>query len=111
MRSGKLRHVGALQSFVIGSPQQNAAGEPSGAWVTIASPHCSIEPLNGRELLVAQQINSEITTRIRLRYREGVTSAMRVSYRSVIYNIAAVIDFELRGSELHLMCTSGLNEG
>lgn len=47
---------------------------------------------------------SEVTTRIRLRYRPGITSADRVNHEGTLYNITSVIDYKSRNRELALMC-------
>lgn len=71
----------------------------------------SIEPLRGRELFAAQEHFAEVTTRIRIRYRDDVTAEMRVVHGGVDYAIGAVIDPELRHRELELMCASGVTDG
>ena len=71
----------------------------------------SVEPLSGRELFAAQEFHNEVTTRIRIRYRDGVTAKMRVVFESVNYNILVIIDPELRHRELQLLCSSGLSNG
>ena len=74
------------------------------AWATYKTAHAAIEPLSGREYFAAAQVNAEETTRIRLRYIEGVTPKMRVLWGTRIYNINAVIDVEEKRRELQLMC-------
>jgi SPP1 family predicted phage head-tail adaptor len=45
------------------------------------------------EYIAAQAIQSEVTTRVRLRYRPGITSADRVACEGRVYGITSVIDF------------------
>ena len=72
----------------------------------------AIEPLSGRDLIAAQAVQSEVTTRVRLRYRPGVTSAMRLRHRETIYDIKAVIPDATSGVRwMTLLCGSGVNEG
>lgn len=114
MKAGKLRHKVAIQEFALGSPQQKPSGEPDGAWANVAgisSIWASIEPLKGRELFAAQEHHSEVEVRIRIRYRAGITAAMRVVHGGLYYAIAAVLDPELRHRELELLCKQGVTEG
>lgn len=110
MRAGRLRHRGAIQSLVIGSPQHSASGEPLGEWATLDTVWMSIEPLRGRELFAAQEHHSETDVRIRIRYRDDVTDKMRVLHEGKYYPILVIIDPELRHRELELMCSQGLIE-
>jgi SPP1 family predicted phage head-tail adaptor len=111
MRAGRLRHRITLQQLVAGSPQQKATGEPDESWVDYLETWASVEPLSGRELFAAQEHHSEITTRIRVRYRAGITAKMRVVFGQGIYNIHAILNREMRNIELELLCSQGMNDG
>ncbi|WP_283149736.1 phage head closure protein [Silvimonas soli] len=110
MRIGKLRHRINIQQRAI---QRDGFGQPLLVWenVTPTPVWASVEPLRGREFIAAQQQQAELTTRIRMRYRPGITAAMRVLHGETIYNIVAPIDVEMRHVELQLMCNSGVNDG
>jgi len=90
---------------------RNAIGEPVTAWAPLAAVWASIEPLRGREFWAQQQVQSEVTTRIRIRYRAGITPAHRVRHAGRIYNIHSVIDPKERHEELQLMCMEGPSNG
>ena len=111
MEAGKLRHRVTIQQLVAGSPQQLPNGEPDVTWTDYLTVWAFVEPLKGRELMLAQQMQSEVDVRIRMRYRSGVTAAMRAVYASVNYDILAVIDPDLRRVELELLCKVGTNDG
>jgi SPP1 family predicted phage head-tail adaptor len=111
MRSGRLRHYGTIQRLVEGSPSQNAGGEPDEAWANFHQGWCDITPLAGRELVSAQQIASEVTGLVKLRYVSGVTPRMRFVLGSRNFDILAAIDVEERQSELHLYVREGPNNG
>lgn len=95
------RHRITLQELVTG---QDEAGQPVQEWQDVATVWAAVEPLRGREYWAAAQVQSEVTTRIRIRYRSGVRPDMRVLYDGRLYNINAVIDPEERHMELQLMC-------
>ena len=91
---------------------QNAMGEAVVGYVDAFYEMCAVEPLNGRELFQAQQTQAEVDTRVRLRWRRGISELMRVvhiaSYESPqlvdVYDVRAVIDQRARHYELHLLC-------
>jgi len=66
----------------------NTMGEPTETWVPfLRGIHAAIEPLLGRQFYAAQQMNSEITHQIRMRFRHGITSDMRVKYGNRYFRI------------------------
>ena len=115
MRAGLLRNEIIIQQRTAGSPQQTATGAPSESWTTYATVRASIDPVLGREFFAAEQIQSNISAKIRIRYQsgvtDGVTTLMRVNHDGVIYNIEAVINVNNRNRELILMCSRGANNG
>ena len=112
MFAGRLRHKVDIEQLVAGSPNQTAEGAPDESWaVYLNDIWASVEPLSGRELFSAQEHHSEVTVRVRVRYRTGITAKMRVVFESKNYNILYVLDPEERHRELQLLCTEGLNDG
>jgi SPP1 family predicted phage head-tail adaptor len=61
-----------IQAAQDGPPQQDKFGEPIPQWGTVATRWGKIEPLSGRELWQAQQVQADVTHRIRLRYFAGL---------------------------------------
>jgi SPP1 family predicted phage head-tail adaptor len=103
MRAGKLRHTIVIERSTF---TQNEFGEPILAWDAIEVVAASIEPLNGREYYAAQALQSEVTTKIRLRYLPGILPSDRVTHGAMVYDVLEVIDPEMRNIELVLMCKS-----
>jgi SPP1 family predicted phage head-tail adaptor len=101
IQPGKLRYPVIIQKLV---GTLDAAGQEVLTWQTHGTRWASIEPLQGRELLSARLIQSEVTTRIRLRYLAGVKAKMRVLFGSRVFDIQDVINPEERNIELQLMC-------
>lgn len=101
MRAGKLRHRVTIQRAV---EVQNDFGEVVTTWVTVGQAWASVEPLRGREYFQAEGTQAETSTRIRMRYRNGIMPKMRVVHGSTVYDIESVMDVETRGRELELMC-------
>jgi SPP1 family predicted phage head-tail adaptor len=108
MRAGLLDKRVTLQQQ---TTTRNSLGEAVVGWTDVATVWASIEPLQGREMWAQMQVQSEITARIRIRYRPGVVASMRVVYGTRIFTISSVIDANERHAELQLMCSEGVANG
>lgn len=102
MNPGILRHRITIQEERDGG--KNRFNEQIKTWEDIATVWASIEPISGREYWAGQQVQSEITHRIRIRYRPGIKPAMRVLYQNRLFEIESVIDYQERHEFLQLMC-------
>jgi SPP1 family predicted phage head-tail adaptor len=79
-------------------------GQPLDDYVPVATVWAAIEPLRGREYFAVMSEHAEVTTRIRIRYREGIDRTMRVQYRDSEFEILHIIHPEFGRKELQLMC-------
>jgi SPP1 family predicted phage head-tail adaptor len=112
MEPGRLRHRITLQKP--GRAQDPDTGEITTGWTNLTAKPIrgSVEPVSGREFIAGQATQNEVTARIVIRYRAGVTAAMRAVHRGVTYNIEAVLPDKNSGREyLTLMVSGGLDEG
>lgn len=73
-------------------------------WEDIATTWASINPISGKEYYSAETINSDLTHKIRLRYRRGITPDMRILYNGRIFYIVSVINEYEKNTILQLMC-------
>jgi SPP1 family predicted phage head-tail adaptor len=101
MNIGKLCHRITIQKS---TPARDSFGAEIEDWTDFAAVWANIEPINGREYFSAKQVNAEITTKIVIRYKEDITSQMRVLFADKIYEIISVICPEEKHTELLLMC-------
>lgn len=101
MRAGPLRHRVTIQNK---SVVQNTYGEEVITWTDFAAVWAAVEPLRGREFLEGKQITAEVSTRIRIRHRDGILPEMQVVFGSITYDIHSIIHIEEREREIHLMC-------
>ena len=109
MQAGQLRDRVTIQAR---STVDNAVGEPTLTWSNIATNiSANVTDASGREYIAGQAITNAVTTTIVIRYRTGVTAAMRVLSRGVIYNIEAVLEPENKRREMHLMCVRNVANG
>ncbi len=101
MQAGRMRHRIKIQSPV---EARNGVGEIITTWATLATVWASVEPLRGREFFDAEQMQAEVSTRVRMRYYPGITAQMRVLWGSRVLEIVTPIDVNERHKELQLMC-------
>ena len=73
-------------------------------WKDIATTWANINPISGKEYYSAETINSDLTNKIRLRYRRGITPDMRILYNGRIFYIVSVINEYEKNTMLQLMC-------
>lgn len=92
IKAGALRHrirIEALQDLrdstgeVIQDPQ---SGEVMRAWVLVREVWAAIEPLSVREFVASNALQSAVTARITIRYREDLDASMRLVHNGRIYN-------------------------
>ena len=83
-------------------------GQRSTTWSDLVTTMADIQPLQGRELELAQAINAEVTHLVVMRYRPGITAAMRVVYQGRRFAIHSVMDVDTRHKTLQLACAEGL---
>ena len=70
------------------------AGEPVGAWTDLRREWAKVDPISGREYLVAQQVNATTSHTIATHYFAGATSDMRL-VRKRISDDAVVRQFNV----------------
>ena len=104
LKAGNLRHSVTLQRKQ--QTQNPQTGAMVTTWVTEATVPAAVEPLSAREFIAAQAVQSDVSVRIRVRYRPGITSAMRLLHDGKVYNITGVLADKDSGREyLTLPCS------
>jgi SPP1 family predicted phage head-tail adaptor len=108
---GKLRHRITIQKPV--TQQNPETGQSTTNWVNVVQDiAAAIEPLSVREFVAAQAMQSQVTARIVIRYRPGLTAQMRILHGSRIYNPAGWLADPDSGLEyLTAPCSEGTNQG
>lgn len=101
MRAGSLRH---RVSILHASEGRGTMGDVTSQWQAIGTCWASVEPLSGRELMLAQQIQAEATIRVRMRYRSDVTHQSRILHNQRTLDVVQVINPAERNEELELLC-------
>ena len=64
----------------------------------------AVRPMTGREFLLANQVQGDISVEVTIRYLEGLTPSMWVETGGHRYSIVSIADKDLRRRELVLLC-------
>ena len=105
MQAGKLRHRIRIQQK---TEARSTTGQVTNAgWALVAKRWGSITPLRGREFMEAQQISSDVTHRVRMRYYRGLTSDHRLKVildgTDRTFHISQVLNRDERDREHEIM--------
>jgi len=93
-----------------GPDETDEYGQPLEDPILVTTVWAAIEPLRGREYTAAMAEHAEVTTRIRIRYRDDVKRTMIVQYKTpddpdfAEFEIMHIIHPEYNKRELQLMC-------
>lgn len=80
LAAGKLRHRVVIQQPV--ETQDGITGAMEVSWADVATVWASIEPLSAREFIASQAEDSQISARITIRYRAGISAKMRLYHQA-----------------------------
>jgi SPP1 family predicted phage head-tail adaptor len=86
------------------STQETTLGSWTLANTTDSTRWGSIEPISGRERIVAGQQVPEATHLIRMRYNTAVTPSDQLWYGSRVFEIMSVVNLDERNVVLECMC-------
>ena len=111
-KAGNLNHRIRIERRV---KTENSRGEVVYDWAKVVNLRAEKNPLRGREFFAAAQMQSEITTRWRIRWRNDIDDTMRVvelTGQAMLYDIKAP-PIEVGGQRdwLDLMCKAGVADG
>ncbi len=104
MRLGELRKRVTVQAET--QTTDNAGGYTLG-WTTIATMWADIKPVTGNEPFVAAHLEGHVTHHVQMRYLSGVTTDMRLTYNSRLFNIRAVLNTDESNQWTELLVEEG----
>ena len=81
----------------------DAYGALVDTWGTYATWWAQVIPTTGSESVANGKVSSEVTTRMRGRYLNGISPIMRVKYGTRIFSIVAVINIDERNREIEIL--------
>lgn len=121
IEAGRLRHRVRIERLVYlldsnGDTWQDPnTGETRQEWTTVATVWAAVEPVSAREFIQSQAMQSQITARIVIRYRDGLDASMRLVHvrtgrPDTVYNPHAFLADKDSGLDyLTVPCSTGLS--
>src|SRR3546814_420294 len=103
MQAGTLNRQVTIQTPNTAKDEYN---EPIGGWLDVCTLWADIRHLSGLETIKSNAEVSLVKSSIRIRYRAGITAAMRVLYGTTIYDIDAVLMDTHDREFIDLICTA-----
>lgn len=104
--AGQLRHCVTIEREVQSVPADS--GEVTRTWMPIGSVWASIEPISGREYFASQQLQADVTHRVRMRWTKLVGPNCRLRFNGRVLAIVAAINVEERNAQWELMCVEAV---
>ena len=102
IRAGRLRNTVEVQQR---TSVRDASGGESVTWLTLTTISAGIVPLSGRERLLADQVQGDVSHRITIRnYADGLTPKYRFKFGSRIFNISSIINVNERNRKMECLC-------
>ena len=86
--ASELRHRVEIQSLGEGGRDENGFDIPS-EWTTYKTLWSKITPVSARDLALGQSELTEVTARMKIRYRTDINTSMRVIWKDKIYSIVS----------------------
>ncbi len=74
-------------------------------WVDVCTEWASIRPVSASEIIKSRREEMIISHRIKIRYRSGITSAMKIIYGSREFDINSVINIDEANREIEILAT------
>lgn len=103
MRNSSLKH---LVSFQKNNGVKDSLGGITESWVSLMPQEwVQIIPLKGEEKYQSKSLNTEVNHKIRMRYRDGLDSKMKIIYGTRVFEIDSIINPFERNRELQIMAT------
>lgn len=105
LQPGLLRNRVTLQTL---SSASDEGGGSTDTPVDGATVWASVEPLEGDEAMRGMALDATVSHRIRMRYRAGVTAAMRIKLGSRVFHIRQVINVDERNEQLEILASEAV---
>jgi SPP1 family predicted phage head-tail adaptor len=106
MRAGRLKHRIRFERF---TSTINEYGEPVQVWTELDTVWSGVEPIRGAERFAAMQTQSDADVMIVTRWSRilgAITTADRIIFGDIVYDIKSVINRDFRNMEMNFMVKS-----
>lgn len=101
MNPGILRHRITIQKY---GPVENSIGEKTVGYQDDYSVWAKIEPISGRDRERLGKSETEVSHKVLIRYRTGITPANRIVYNGRIFDIIVPINNGELNKTLTIFC-------
>lgn len=109
LNAGRLRHRVVIQRPV--DTRDSSDGSVIRTWSNLATVWAAIEPLSAKEFIASQAEDSQVSTRIVIRYRDDISHEMRLYHaaKDKYYNIEGILSDKDSGLEyITIPCSEGV---
>ena len=104
----ELCHRITIQHYVAGGRDEDGF-EIEGSWQEYKKLWAKVTPLSAKDLISAQADQSEVVARMKIRYREDITTTMQVIWKGRVFSIQSqALDDNETGN---IYCTFLLGQG
>lgn len=104
MSIGQLRKQITVQAE---TQTSDGAGGYVLAWTNVATAWGEIRPFDGSKFFVAHHLEGHVTHHVTMRYQNGITTDMRLTYNSRLFNIRAVMNTDESNRWMELLVEEG----
>ncbi len=77
MQAGRLTERVTLETVTV---TRDVVGGPVETWAVLDTVWAEVKPLTGKQIAQAQQVGAALSKAVTIRYRSGITSALRVRF-------------------------------
>lgn len=98
------------------STVKDSLGAPAPSWSDVATVWADVQPLSGREAVIASRLAAEITHQITVRYQTAFddprhVAQMRVLYRNRVFSVHSALNDDEQNEAVILLASEGINDG
>lgn len=101
MEIGKLKHRVTIKKY---TESKGSTGQVLKSYTDSTTRWAQVKPLTTREILQAQQINSEITHEVWLRYPLDVTPKDQIAFGERTFEILGVVNVDEENRFVKVLC-------
>jgi len=84
---------------------KDSVGSWSETWSEVIKTRAAIWPVSAGEQVKNQQVENQITHKVRIRYQAGIIPEMHIVYNSRVFEIISIINVQEENRWLDLICT------
>ena len=100
IRAGSMRHVLDIEQSVLDTTPE---GEEIQIWSKLSSARASINPINGTESFLTDQLRNEVSHKIGMRYKKLLPTNNRLIFEGRIFEIIAILNFQEKKSNILIL--------